>query len=206
VRGQPSFRVAALLTAALTVLPALASGSEPVAPLLRPLPDLSGHPHDLAEHDGRILVVNFWATWCVPCVEELPLLEEIERLEAARGVEVVAVSADGPGREAEVQRFVATRRLRLEVRTGATVADMEALGLGSALPATLVVDRDGAVAFRLLGPLRREDLVERIEWLLGERAVPAPEARLVSPGFEQAGEESHRHGAIGMEGASLVPS
>lgn len=222
MRFRPAFRGATLMLL-LAAVSVAAHGAPPEPPTPRPLPDLSGTPRDWTAHQGRILVLNFWATWCVPCVEELPMLEEIGRTWGPRGVDVVLVSADGPGREAEVRRFVETHGLRSEVRTGATTEDMEALGLGSALPATALFDRDGYVAFRLRGPLRRDDLIERLEWLLGTRTDAPPEAQLVAP--ESAGAaaapepdhvhddaedhhhpEDHQHEPAGPGRGSLVPS
>ena len=71
--------------------------STPSVPATRPnftLRDLDGHPHSLADWDGKALVVNFWATWCAPCRREIPLLNRIEREYAAKRVEVVGIAVD----------------------------------------------------------------------------------------------------------------
>ena len=100
---------------------------------------------------------------------------------------------------------------------------MEALGLGAALPATAILDRDGRILLRILGPLHEDGLRARIEWLLSDRAAPMPEATLDTfkqaqqdhtghahaknqPKDEHKDQEEHGHGGVGMEGASTVPS
>lgn len=86
----------------------------------------------------------------------------------------------------------------------------------TALPATAIIDRDGSVAFRLLGPLKRRQLERRLNYLLSGSQGKPPE-RLVShvpdlpgsqegDGHDHADGEDHAHGGVGMEGASLVPS
>ena len=180
------------------------------------LHDLDGVPRDLVEYRGQIVVLNFWATWCLPCLEEMPILLEIRERYAARGVEVVAASADDATTREAVPEFVRRHKLSFPVWVGAMVEDMRGLGLGDALPATAILDAEGRVAFRIRGKVNQRDLEERIDFLLGDGPGPAP-TRLIES-FEGAdhdehgdhhdheGEEEHEHGGVGMEGGSLVPS
>ena len=179
------------------------------------LPDVNGTPRRLADYRGRIVVVNFWATWCAPCVEEIPLLMSIEDKYAARGVEVIGISTDDRRTKRRIPYFLRRMKVTYPVWVDGNVEHMEMLGLGQALPATAILDRDGRVAARILGMARREDLKVRIEWLLGDRKA-APPAPLVDnfassgvhthPPGEGRGEEEHAHGGVGLEGASTVPS
>jgi len=164
------------------------------------LSDLRGEPQPLEQHRGKIVVLNFWATWCAPCLEEMPLLAGIHRRYQSRGVVVIGASADDASTRARVPEFVQKLGLPFPILTGATTADMERLGLGSALPATAVIDREGRVAARIRGVVRKRDLERRLEALLR------------SPGLQpgrhehEPEEQEHAHGGIGMEGASTVPS
>ncbi len=58
------------------------------------IPDAAGRKQSFGQWQGKVLVVNFWATWCAPCIEEMPILERIHQQYAAKGVEVVGISAD----------------------------------------------------------------------------------------------------------------
>lgn len=190
------------------------------------LADTSGTARSLADYRGRVVVLNFWATWCVPCREEMPVLVALRESYAARGVEVVGASADDESTRAKVVPFARELKINFPVWVGATTDDMRRFGLGSALPATAVLDRDGRVVFRIAGPVNASELRERVEWLLGGRTSPAPvaflnnikphegeeaghkhegeDAKAGEEGHE--GEEEHGHGNVGMEGASTVPS
>jgi len=199
-----------ILTLVLTAAaPALAQ-DEPAELALR---DLEGREQSLAAHRGKIIVLNFWATWCVPCREEMPLLEKLHREYSERGVIVIGPSADEESTQKQIPRFLRQVKVTFPVWVGATTAEMERLGLGAALPATAILDRDGRILFRILGPLTEAALRERIEWLLGERPAEAPAAALDTfaehphdHAAEAHAEEEHAHGAVGMEGASSVPS
>lgn len=99
---------------------------------------------------GRPVVLNFWATWCPPCVEELPSLEGLHRALGAEGLAVVAVSVDDEPQE--LRRFVARQRLTLDVlRDPGTHAVARRYGV-EAFPTTFVLDADGVVRGVYVGP------------------------------------------------------
>ncbi len=191
-------------------------------PVSLSLQDLDGRARSIEDYEGQIVVLNFWATWCLPCVEEMPLLVKVQASHGARDVQVVCVSTDDPERREQVRRFVHEHNLNFPVWVDGTIEDMRRFGLGTALPATAILDRDGQIAMKILGPIERGELEERVEWLLGDRAGPGPEPvvnhfgpEIDSPGDRQDAdghehgdehEEDHRHGTVGIEGASLVPS
>jgi thiol-disulfide isomerase/thioredoxin len=175
------------------------------------LQDLSGQPQSLSHLKGNIVVLNFWATWCVPCREEMPLLVSLQKHYEARGVQVIAASADDESTQKEVPEFARKLKINFPVWVGATIGDMQRLGLGSALPATAVIDRDGRIVGRIIGIVNKADLHHRIEWLLGDRQTPAPlplinTIETHSHDHKHEGEEEHQHASVGVEGASTVPS
>lgn len=196
------------------ILPAFAlegTGAGPAGDAARlELSDLDGRPRSLEEHRGRIVVVNFWATWCLPCRQEMPILASLQERYADRGVQVIGVSTDAPSGRDKVARLARRLRLNFPVWIGATTEEMRSLDLGEALPATALVDRDGRIAGRILGLLDAADLETRIEWLLGDRGGPTPPPlvdNIAGSAHDHAGEEEeHEHGGVGLEGASLVPS
>jgi len=169
------------------------------------LKNLDGADKRLSEYRGKVVVLNFWATWCIPCREEMPLLVSVQKRYAARGVTVVGASADAEDTRSQIAPFIRKLGITFPIWTGATTDHMQALGLGTGLPVTAVVDQEGRLAFRLLGILQRKELEKRIDYLLGGRRAPAP-AELVDRISEAAEEEHHSHGGVGVEGASSVPS
>lgn len=179
------------------------------------LPDLSGNPQTLEQYRGQVVVLNFWATWCVPCREEMPLLVDIQQRYASRGVVVVGASADEQGTQDQIKPFVEKLNITFPIWTDATTAHMEQLGLGAALPATAIIDQQGRIAFRIIGILERKELTERLDYLLSGKQSNAPEPVIDTlsdaahgdhEGHEHGEEEEHAHGGVGMEGASMVPS
>ena len=137
-----------------------AASGEPPNVLHRPrpeftLPDLDGRPRQPAEWDGKVLVVNFWATWCAPCREEIPLLIDLERRRP--GVRVVGIAVDRP--EA-VRAFAAELGIEYPILLdGLKGSTMRRYGnrIG-ALPFTVITGRDGIVAYVRLGELEAAEL------------------------------------------------
>lgn len=180
------------------------------------LNELDGSPRSLSDYRGKIVVLNFWATWCVPCREEMPVLVALKNRYAERGIQFIAASADDESTRKEVPRSAARLKINFPVWVGATTTDMRRLGLGDGLPATAIIDRDGRITARILGIVDKDDLVNRLEWLLGDRARPAPPALVNNiekhehdhkdDKHHHEGEEEHEHGGVGIEGASTVPS
>jgi len=209
LRVRRTFEIGAAI-----LLAAILPGACPNAHAADPagLRDLEGRPTRIEDLRGSIVVLNFWATWCVPCREEMPLLSETQDRFGPRGVRVIGLSTDEPGREEAVRGFVKRHHIGFPIWIGGTTEDMERLDLGTALPATAILDRDGRTAFRMLGLLRRDDLEARLDWLLGDRTGPRPAGQVDT--FPPAGvethdhgeEEGHAHGNVALEGASLVPS
>jgi thiol-disulfide isomerase/thioredoxin len=141
--------------------------------------DLSGKRVHLHDYRGRVVVLNFWATWCGPCNAEMPLLVDAEKEYGLRGVAFIGASLDDSKTKQKVPEFIGKYGVGFPVWLGATGDDLARLGMGEAVPATAFIDRDGRVLARVSGQIRGPELRERIEWLLGERAG-APPAPLVS--------------------------
>jgi peroxiredoxin len=130
------------------------------APSFR-LPSLAGGEVDLLSQRGKIVVVNFWATWCPPCVAEMPSLERLHRALSPEGISVITVSTDED--EAELRRFVAERGLTLPVLKdpGGRVVAREYRTTG--YPETFVLDREGRLLQHVVGPAEW-DSAERLAY------------------------------------------
>lgn len=142
------------------------------------LKDLSGTEQRLSALKGRIVVLNFWATYCVPCRKEMPDLSAIQNEYAALGVQVVGASTDVPEDRAKVLQFVKETRINFPIWMGATVADMTSFGLGAALPGTVVIGRDGRIAKVISGIVNQAELKKQVDAMLAAtEATTAKEKR-----------------------------
>ena len=140
------------------------------------LKDLAGKTHKIAELHGSIVVLNFWATWCAPCKEELPLLSSLSQEYADKKIRFIAASADEARDRDKIDKFLARQKLVVEVWLGADLEMLERAGLGNELPGTLILDEQGEIVARILGQAREEDIKRPLDWLLGGKAGPPPAA------------------------------
>jgi len=130
------------------------------------LPDSVGRVRDISEWDGRVLVVNFWATWCAPCRKEIPMLSALQRKLAARSVQVIGVALDDPARIRAFEHDLDMTYPSLVV--GPDVVEIGArfgnrLGV---LPFTAIVDQRGIIRWTHFGPLDAASLERELEPLL----------------------------------------
>lgn len=127
---------AALLAAASLVLAAPAAAETLVAPLL------GGGAFDLAARRGRVVLVNYWATWCEPCRAEIPALNAFYRRRHGQGLDIVGLSADVGRDRAAVEKMA--RSIAYPVGM-LREASSNSFGAARALPITFVVDRSGSI-------------------------------------------------------------
>ena len=122
---------------------ALATVGNPAPSLI--VDELSGQVFDRALR-GKVVVVNFWATWCPPCREEMPALDAFYRRYRAQGLEMIGLSADRPRDRSDVSKVMQSFSYPAAMLDDATVNDF---GTPHELPMTVVVDRDGTVRAKL---------------------------------------------------------
>jgi peroxiredoxin len=146
------------------------------------LKDPFGTEQRLSSLKGRIVILNFWATYCIPCRKEMPDLAAIQNEYAALGVQVIGASADEPEARAEVLQFVKETKVNFPIWMDATTADMMKFGLGTALPGTVIIDREGRVVKVISGVIDKADIKKLIDSMLAtaERATPKPTRTEVS--------------------------
>ena len=130
------------------------------------LKDLSGVEQSLQSLKGRIVVLNFWATYCIPCRKEMPDLAAVQNEFAALGVQVIGVSTDDIADRNKVLQFIKETKVNFPIWMGGSVEHMMRFGLGAALPGTVVIDRDGKISRVISGVVDQAILRKHIEALL----------------------------------------
>jgi peroxiredoxin len=129
------------------------------------LKDLDGRQHRLVDYRGKVVLINFWATWCGPCREEMPSIQELKNKLAGRPFVVLAVNLDEP--ESRIRKFLTQMKLDFPI-----LLDPDrkvAKGWNARiLPATFIVGPDGRVRYSLVGEINwaNEHIVARISELL----------------------------------------
>lgn len=171
----------AVLSMALPPRPALAQSAllgQLIEGPPKPVPDLSftdadGARKTVADFAGKGLVMNFWATWCAPCVEEMPSLDRLQELVEREGILVLPLSSDRGG-ASQVRGFYARTRVKnLDIWLDPQGAAGRALGVRG-LPTTLVLDRQGREVGRLEGSAdwSAPEKLEAIRRLLAPSRTP----------------------------------
>jgi thiol-disulfide isomerase/thioredoxin len=138
--------------------------------------DTKGQVENLEQYKGKVVLLNFWATWCVPCRHEMPMLGDMMQKYADKGLVVLGASVDDAKSQPEIQPFAQSNRISFPLLLGATSEQMQSLGLGESVPATAFFSVDGKLMARVLGELDKSELEHRIEWMLGKHHGKEPDA------------------------------
>jgi len=129
-------------------------------------PDLSGESRTIGDWKGKVLVVNFWATWCPPCLEEIPMFVRLQRQLGGQGLQFVGIAVD---QHDKVVEFVARNAVNYPIMIGQLDAIKIAETAGNhsgGLPYTLIFDRSGQLVSRHSGGLTEKELKPIIQQLL----------------------------------------
>ncbi len=122
------------------------------------LPDLTGEMRNMNEWNGKVTVVNFWATWCPPCRKEMPVFIELQKKYGAQGLQFVGIALDD---ENKVQDYIATLGLEYPILLGDDDAIRVSEDFGNrlgALPYTAVIDREGFIVRTYRGEVSQNSL------------------------------------------------
>jgi thiol-disulfide isomerase/thioredoxin len=133
---------------------------------------LDGRPLTADSLRGRVVLVNFWATWCPPCRAEMPMLQAMAARHREAGLVVLGLSVDR-GPEAEVRAFLAERGIDYPVAIVGTEVE-RAFGGIRGYPTSFLLDRAGRIRHEALGPLAMVSFEPAVRRLLGELEHPAP--------------------------------
>lgn len=157
--------LAALLLGLLPVV-ALTQKAKSPNPKLK---DLSGQYFRLSDYRGKVVLINFWATWCPPCRAEIPDLVKLQRDYQRRGLQVIGITYP-PQRTTEVRRFA--RRARVNYRVALGTKQTKLLFTSSeTLPMTIVIGRDGSIRDTIEGILLPDEFEQKIRPLLDQAAA-----------------------------------
>src|ERR1041385_427042 len=117
---------------------------EPISDL--PIKAIDGRLLNLSDLKTKVVLINFWATWCFPCAQEMPYLEELFRKYKSRGLEVIAVSTDEDS--SKVRPFVRTNKLTFLISDDLTLRKKFAV---EEIPVSLFIDKNGNLRYRKIG-------------------------------------------------------
>jgi peroxiredoxin len=133
------------------------------------LKDADGKTVRLSDYRGKVVMLNFWATWCGPCKFEIPWLMDFQRKHKDQGFTVIGISMDDEGWDV-VKPFVARLGVNYRIVLGDDSVS-EAYGGVEALPTTILIDRGGNIASVHVGLAAKKDFEDGIEMLLDDGAV-----------------------------------
>ena len=173
-----SMSIAVFIVVALFVtVTSMALGQAPLTAIVQPMsrrqpaPELhlrdgSGHVVSLKSYRGKIVVLDFWATWCHGCKEEIPWFAEFQRKYEAQGVNVIGVSLDDEGWKV-VKPFMKSAAIPYTIILGDQATAKE-YGI-QAMPDTFLIDRKGRIAAKYAGLVSRADVDANLRALLEEK-------------------------------------
>ena len=164
-RKTPSMSLRGTVFAALMIAftPAGVLSQEPVAPQFT-LKDLNGRTVRLSDYQGKVVLINFWATWCPPCRAEMPDLVRLQREHGKEGFQIIGVTYP-PEKKERVRRFARSLKVNYPIILG-TREFKDRFSSDETLPLTIVINRDGKVSDIISGILLHKEFEEKIKPLL----------------------------------------
>jgi thiol-disulfide isomerase/thioredoxin len=182
-------RLAAIFCAAL-VYSGVASSKKVIPTVDTPAPDFQvttfdGQKLALADFKGQVVVLNFWATWCGPCKQELPLLENYYRRQHSNGLVILAVATEDSLTPYQLRPLAKILTLQMVKRFKGNYGDIKYL------PTNFVIDRKGILRYAESGGFTQEDLEEVIGPLIAETAEPPQGEAVQSQGTQSQTGETH---------------
>lgn len=130
------------------------------------LPDMQGNEVSISDFDGRPVLINFWATWCAPCVEEMPMLSELQAAFEDRGFQVIGIAIDDPQKAADFAEQLGVQYPVLVGMVDTVMVGRQYGNRGGMLPYSVLIDAERIVRWTQLGALVREDVTSQIESML----------------------------------------
>jgi thiol-disulfide isomerase/thioredoxin len=127
------------------------------------IPDLAGKRQALSQWSGKLLIINFWASWCAPCLEEMPLFVAAQEKYGARGLQIIGIAADSPSNSAKFAQKLNTNYPILPDESGAIEFSKRAGNRFGFLPYTLIITPAGDILTMKSGVFSAEELTGLIE-------------------------------------------
>ena len=127
------------------------------------LSDSHGVAVSASDFQGDVLLVNFWATWCTPCVEEMPMLSRLQQDYAGQGVNIVGIALDDAARASQFASDMAISYPVLVGQADVVVTGRRYGNNTGLLPFSVLIDANGIIRWTHLGPLTEEDLQHQIQ-------------------------------------------
>ena len=131
------------------------------------LKDANGASVKLSDYRGKVVLLNFWATWCGPCKIEIPWFMEFEQQYKNKGFAVLGIAMDDEG-WAAVKPYIAEKKMNYRVVMGNDTVASEYGGIDS-LPTTFVIDQEGRIVASHIGLINKDDYLKEIQSLLGNQ-------------------------------------
>ena len=128
------------------------------------LKDIHGRQLSLADYKGEVVLINFWATWCIPCRTEVPDLIRIQRRHRAQGLRIIGITYP-PEKISEVRRFLRKLKVNYPVAIG-TKATKALFTTSETLPMTIIIDRQGVVREVIEGIMYEDEFDQKVKPLL----------------------------------------
>jgi len=147
----------------IALVPASVLGQTVKAPQFK-LTDINGRTVRLSDYRGKVVLINFWATWCQPCRAEMPDLVQLQRDYAKQGLQIIGITYP-PERKTRVRRFARSLKVNYPIILG-TREIKARYSSEETLPLTVVINRNGAISDIISGILLREEFDEKIKPLL----------------------------------------